>query len=167
MLKLSRSKLDQKKFMEKQNKNELEELLKLENKQMYSSDHIKYMMAGYYELSYDAELLFFPALSKLPHNIIKFAIKNLFFLTSTSKGGGVRTFLITNKYQAIIHFHPLFWQRSENDIEDGITHEIAHAYLKHRFDTDNENKDIEKDADELASKWLNRKVTIGKANHEH
>ena len=152
--------------MKKQNKNELEELFKLENKQKYTPDQIKYDMAGYYELSYDAELFFFPALSKLPHDIIDFAIESLFFLTSTSKGSGARTFLITNKYQAIVHFHPLFWERPGNDVEDGVAHEIAHAYLKHRFDTDNENKEIEKEADKLASKWLNRKVTIGQAVHK-
>lgn len=151
--------------MKKQNRNEPEELLKLENKQMYSPEHIQYRIAGYYELPYDAELLLFPALSKLPPDIIDFAIESLFFLTSTSEGSGARTFLITNKYQAIVHFHPLFWQRQGNDVEDGVAHEVAHAYLKHRFDTDNENKDIEKDADKLASKWLSRKVTIGHSVH--
>lgn len=148
--------------MKGQNKNKFEELLEEENKQMYSPWHIKDMFAGYYELTYDAELLFFPALSKLPHRIINFAIKHLFFLTSPPDGGGAATFLINNEYRAIIIFQPLFWQRSGNDIEGGVAHEIAHAYLKHRFDTDNENKDVEKDADELAGKWLNRKVTIGR-----
>lgn len=151
--------------MKKQNKDELRELLKLENKQMYSPEQIKYRIADYCELSYEAEILFFSALSKLPYDIIDFAVERIFFLTSPPEGSGARTFLISNKYKIIILFQPLFWQGTDNDVENGIAHEIAHAYLKHRFDKPCETNNMDKEADDLASKWLKRKVTIGQDAH--
>lgn len=142
-------------------KNELEVLKEQEEKQMYSAGNIKYRFAGYYHIPPFAEKFFFPTIAKLPHKIIDFAIKRILFITGEPDSSGAATLLITNKYRAVVYFGPKFWDRSISDIEDGIAHEIAHAYLKHRFDTDNEGKDIEKDADELASIWLNRSVTIG------
>lgn len=148
--------------MGKTAKDELAKLTKQEEQQLYSPEGIHYRFAGYYKLgSKEQERLLFTALSKLPKEAVDFA-ESILFVSSTPDAGGAQTLLLPDKsnYKTVIHLEPKFWEAKSKEVEEGIAHEVAHAFLKHRFDTNNNLKDIEKEADDLAGKWLRRKAII-------
>ena len=129
----------------------------------YTPEALHNEFAGYYDLrAEDSERLFFLALAKLPHNAADFA-KKIFFISGHPDSSGAQGLMVGDKgFVGIIHFYPKFWEMHPKDVEDGVAHEIAHLYLGHKFDADGVTSEkMEDDANNLASKWLHRKVVIG------
>jgi hypothetical protein len=126
----------------------------------FSPEGIHSNFAGnYYFPSQEQEAIFFTALSKLPRSIIKFTRK--IYFTSSNYNDYAETFTFNSKLFkgqiAIINLYPKIWRLPFEKFVAWIAHEIAHAYLKHELGYAH---DIvkEKEADELASKWLGRKI---------
>lgn len=129
----------------------------------YTPEGIRNTFVGNHDIwTSEQRYLLFVSLLKLPRKIIDFS-KNIFFISGHPEGSGAQGIYIKDKiYVGIIHFQPLFWKMPGKKIEDGVVHEVAHMYLGHRRDAPIENKkEMEIEADKLASKWLKRKVTVG------
>ena len=126
----------------------------------YLPEGIQNSFAGYTGFSSsDHEIIFFKALAELPHKVIDFA-KEIYF-TSTSKASSGETFNLRGdfikRHSAIVILYPRTWRFSFKMITNIIAHEIAHVYLGHEWgETHSIEKEIE--ADDLASKWLGRKI---------
>ncbi len=102
------------------------------------------------------------AVSYLPENIIDFVIENYFFICMDKDDRGIyiakNDFRLENK-QGIIILPATLWLEDKQRIAFVIAHEVAHAYKKHGFisneDTDHIlNTKREREADKQAVKWL-------------
>lgn len=126
----------------------------------FSAEGIHSSFSGTYSFpSKDHENIFFTALSKLPKPVIR-SSKKIYF-TSASYNDFAETFTFKSKslkrFKAIIVFYPKIWNLSFEKFVEWLAHEIAHSYLKHELGYTHSIAK-EKEADELASKWLKRKI---------
>jgi len=126
----------------------------------YSPEMVDYEFGGLNSVSDDFRRILAISIAKLPEKIIEWTTENLIFFSSTDaewaysipiefwnlKKGFV--FLCENLKNPNPHFQA-----------KSIAHEIAHFILKHKSPimhdlTDEESRKQEKEADELALKWL-------------
>ena len=125
----------------------------------YSPEGIDYRFAGVHGIEGEEKRgMFFGALSKLPRKIVDYAV-NYLFVDATQGGDNANYYDSKSfkKYRGVIRFEPGVWNKSLKKIEEIIAHEIAHAYLRHEFGM-HHTRANELAADELASKWLGRKI---------
>lgn len=97
------------------------------------------------------EAIVVEALSKLPCEIIDFALEYLFFFSSdVSQYMPLREI---DRWKAIIFIEPNLHKKGKTQQMFSIAHEIAHAKLEHSFLLTPEKNEEDK-ANRLATKWL-------------
>ena len=133
--------------------------------ELYTPEMILYELNGSLDLIPDhAEMLLGKSLSLLPKNVIDFIVGNYVFISQEEDEDGTHYAFDNIFFKDKIGFILLnnnLWRKKPIEIAFTIAHEVAHAFKRHTIkdfkdvDLDKGIK-IEKEADRLALKWLNK-----------
>ncbi len=100
-------------------------------------------------------ILYLIALTKLPKNVVDYALKNIMFMTTNNIFWGINISAFGMKQRRLKQFVILshnLWIQKQQFIDHTIAHEIAHAYLKHD-DEIRSTEDIKKSKRKTQTIW--------------
>lgn len=129
-------------------------------KKRYTPEEVDYMFAGFNSVSEEFRVILAKAISKLPRNIVEWATEKLLFVSSSQE---YWAFSLSKKEwkhkRGFIFLSTYLKNESEEKQTFSVAHEIAHQKLRHKSPifsnlTHEETQRQEKEADELAKKWL-------------
>lgn len=129
-------------------------------KERYTPEEVDYGFAGFNEVDEVFRIILAKAISKLPMKIVDWTTKNLLFISSSDEYFAF--YLPKHEWKhkkGFIFLSEALKNESEEKQTFQIAHEIAHVKLNHKSPvfsdlTEIEMKRQEKEADELANKWL-------------